>query len=178
MHSVANHPFRTNAAARMPETSTCVTSKHTASQQSCSTASPSVPFVVFVGAGPVGLWTAVQFKTANPQAPVLMFEKHARYKRSHVLRVEKTSFDEAFAPPGSLLSTFIAQTPSVVRTDELETSLQHLATQLGIEVRRAEPVLSLAALQGRFPSAATVGADEVSPVPKGSRSRCFFRGFD
>ena len=115
------------------------------------------PFVVFVGAGPVGLWTAVQFRLANPEAPVLMLEKYAHYRRTHVLRVEKESFDGAY--DNSLLSTFIAQTPRVVRTDELEFNLQRLATTLGIEIRRGENVLSLSALQARYPSSAIVGAD-------------------
>ncbi len=48
--------------------------------------------VVFVGAGPVGLWTAVQLKLASPQTNVLMLEKYIEYQRSHVLKVDPASF--------------------------------------------------------------------------------------
>ncbi len=48
--------------------------------------------VVFVGAGPVGLWTAVQLKLASPQTKVLMLEKYTAYQRSHVLQVDQASY--------------------------------------------------------------------------------------
>lgn len=52
---------------------------------------PAAPDVVFVGAGPVGLWTAVQIKILCPWASILMLEKYAEYQRKHVLLLDKAS---------------------------------------------------------------------------------------
>lgn len=38
------------------------------------------PHIIFVGAGPVGLWTAIQMKLLQPFAVILMLEKHAVYR--------------------------------------------------------------------------------------------------
>src|SRR4051794_27571662 len=50
------------------------------------------PDVVFVGAGPVGLWTAIQLKILQPKLNILMLEKYEKYQRNHVLRVSPASF--------------------------------------------------------------------------------------
>lgn len=47
--------------------------------------------IVFVGAGPVGLWTAIQAKKRNPQAQIQVYERYTEYQRSHVLRLEHFS---------------------------------------------------------------------------------------
>jgi 2-polyprenyl-6-methoxyphenol hydroxylase-like FAD-dependent oxidoreductase len=47
--------------------------------------------VVIVGAGPVGLWTALQIKKRMPRAAVVMYERHLAYQRSHVLRLDHWS---------------------------------------------------------------------------------------
>ena len=47
--------------------------------------------VVIVGAGPVGLFLAVQLQIRCPMISIVMLEKHAVYQRSHVLRVDKRS---------------------------------------------------------------------------------------
>ena len=48
--------------------------------------------VLVVGAGPVGLMAAVQIKLKRPGADVLVVEKHAAYRRSHVLELRRSTF--------------------------------------------------------------------------------------
>jgi 2-polyprenyl-6-methoxyphenol hydroxylase-like FAD-dependent oxidoreductase len=47
--------------------------------------------VVFVGAGPVGIWTALQIKQRCPHADIVMYERHEVYQRKHVLRLDHWS---------------------------------------------------------------------------------------
>lgn len=49
--------------------------------------------IVFLGAGPVGLWCAVQTKILVPAAEIVMVEKYKTYQRSHVLKLAKSSFN-------------------------------------------------------------------------------------
>lgn len=53
--------------------------------------------VVVVGAGPVGLWTAIQIQLRFPDAHVVMFEKHSSYQRRHVLRLVRRSLAGALS---------------------------------------------------------------------------------
>jgi len=32
--------------------------------------------IIFIGAGPVGLWTAIQIKLLKPNLEIIMFEKY------------------------------------------------------------------------------------------------------
>jgi len=47
---------------------------------------------VVIGAGPVGLFVALQLKTRCPQMHVLCLEKYTEYQRKHVLNIEAASF--------------------------------------------------------------------------------------
>ena len=47
--------------------------------------------VVIVGAGPVGLWTAIQLLKREPALEVVLLERHESYARSHVLRLDHWS---------------------------------------------------------------------------------------
>lgn len=44
--------------------------------------------VLIVGAGPVGLWTAIQLKLRSPHVQILMLDKHRKYKRSHTITLD------------------------------------------------------------------------------------------
>ena len=46
---------------------------------------------VIVGAGPVGLFTAIQLRLRCPAMRVVMLEKYETYQRQHVLRIEPAS---------------------------------------------------------------------------------------
>ena len=41
--------------------------------------------IVFVGAGPIGLWTAVQIKLQRPDVTIIFKEKKEVYSRLHTL---------------------------------------------------------------------------------------------
>lgn len=46
---------------------------------------------VIIGAGPVGLWTAIQLKKRNPDNHITVYERYDTYQRSHVLRLDHWS---------------------------------------------------------------------------------------
>lgn len=46
---------------------------------------------VIIGAGPVGLWTAIQIKKRSPDTVVTIYERYEKYQRSHVLRLDHWS---------------------------------------------------------------------------------------
>lgn len=52
--------------------------------------------VLIVGAGPVGLMTAIQICLRSPAAKVLIIEKHATYQRNHTLFVHWSAYINAF----------------------------------------------------------------------------------
>ncbi len=106
--------------------------------------------IVIIGAGPVGLWTALQFKKRRPGAHVVVYERHAVYMRSHVLRLDhwslilyaatlKDSTERAFyrdVTGRSLAGTRARFAKSLyLRTNELEAALKAHAQALGIELR-------------------------------------------
>ena len=47
--------------------------------------------IVVVGAGPVGLWTAIQAKKRDPDLSIRLYERDLDYKRSHPLLLERLS---------------------------------------------------------------------------------------
>lgn len=48
--------------------------------------------VVIVGGGPIGCWTALQIKMRNPDAQIVIYERHPVYQRDHILSIKKASF--------------------------------------------------------------------------------------
>lgn len=106
--------------------------------------------IVIIGAGPVGLWTAIQLKKREPQLSITMYEKYEEYQRSHVLRLDYWSmilyakqtndnFEKEFYEKitGESFSKIMSQfTKSIyIRTNELESALKHYAHQLGIHIQ-------------------------------------------
>ena len=107
--------------------------------------------VVIVGAGPVGLWTAIQIKKRSPETDIQIYERYTSYKRSHVLKLETRSMllyaknarnqaekeffqeildgglSEAFQQAATGQSNF-------VRTNDLEKALKDYAHKLGINI--------------------------------------------
>lgn len=113
--------------------------------------------VVIVGAGPVGLWVAVQLKLHNPFLAVTVLEKHAVYQRNHVLRLKPRSFK------GSLmderLTQIVARWGKVVKTSTLESDLLAYALDLDVRIEHCE-VTSMTDLESTFQEAeAFIGAD-------------------
>lgn len=113
--------------------------------------------VVFVGAGPTGLWTAIQLKLHDPKIKIIMFEKYPEYTRERDVYVRKTSFvgahdNEDFQ---QLIAKFIGKTT----INNIESKLLDYAEQLGIEVINEE-IKDCRHLKSRFPFAKFfVGSD-------------------
>ena len=102
--------------------------------------------IVIVGAGPVGLWTALQLKLLRPLWHVAMVERHKTYVRSHVLRVSSQSFERVVPHPEAraFVARLLGGRAAVsVRTTELERALRAIVIGLGIEFITGETVKAL-----------------------------------
>jgi 2-polyprenyl-6-methoxyphenol hydroxylase-like FAD-dependent oxidoreductase len=119
--------------------------------------------IVIIGAGPVGLWTALQIKKRLPSAQVQIYERHATYQRSHVLRLDFWSLllysrknrgasEQAFYQEvtgkrlGSVQLGFASSL--YIRTNDLESALREYALREGISIlyRRIQDVAEAEAL--------------------------------
>lgn len=105
--------------------------------------------IVIIGAGPVGLWTAIQLKKRSPNLSITMYEKYEEYQRSHVLRLDywslilyakqnNDSFEKEFYEKvtGESFSKIMTQFAKsiYIRTNEFESALKNYAYQLGINI--------------------------------------------
>lgn len=105
--------------------------------------------IVIVGAGPVGLWTAIQVKKRDPRLDIVMYERHQEYKRSHVLKLEylsmllyakngSTQAEREFYKDvtGKSLSDIFRKMASstFVPTNHLESALKTHSDSLGIKI--------------------------------------------
>uniref|UniRef100_A0A7S2U5Q7 FAD-binding domain-containing protein n=1 Tax=Lotharella oceanica TaxID=641309 RepID=A0A7S2U5Q7_9EUKA len=109
------------------------------------------PDVVIVGAGPVGLFTAIQLKLRDPSLNILMLEKYKEYKRQHVLKIEAASLDTGIEDQRiqDLKKNLTGKTP----TNRIENAFKSLAGELGVTILYGEHVTDVEALPKRFPSA-------------------------
>ncbi len=108
--------------------------------------------IVFVGGGPVGLWTAIQAKKNNAALDITVYERYPEYQRSHVLRLEHVSLllwakmkndtaEAAFIEDVTgkkKLSQVFAKSATAgavyIATNDLENALKDYAAKLGINV--------------------------------------------
>ncbi len=123
------------------------------------------PDVVFVGAGPVGLWTAIQLKLYLSDINILMLEKYEVYKRGHVLVLKKdTTFKGAHEDKE--FREMIHQFPSAIRTNDLEAQLKQFALKLGIQIVYEE-VTDTKALAEKYPTTKLmIGSDGTHSIVK------------
>lgn len=114
---------------------------------------------IFVGGGPVGLWTAVQTKILNKQADIVVLEKHPVYQRSHVLQLNPNSLKGI---PNDHRLRAIAEkfkNERHIRTNIIEDELTTLAHDLGIQIIHKE-VTDPSTLKTEYPNAKViVGSD-------------------
>lgn len=105
--------------------------------------------IVIIGAGPVGLWNAIQIKKRCPQWEIQVYEKYEAYQRSHVLRLdhwslllygktiqnqhEKTFYDDV-AGKGFFEIAAQAAASLYIKTNDLEAALKNYAQNLGIQI--------------------------------------------
>jgi hypothetical protein len=118
------------------------------------------PDVVIVGAGPVGLVTAIELKTRDPNCTVLIVEKHPEYTRKQSLRLDylllsrnlliKKELDKAIAIGNAKLST---ETKSSIDIpiQVLEKCLQNCAKELKIKTEYKQ-ISSVDELEASYPN--------------------------
>jgi 2-polyprenyl-6-methoxyphenol hydroxylase-like FAD-dependent oxidoreductase len=129
------------------------------------------PSVVVLGAGPVGLWTAIQMKKRAPATSIVVYERYQSYRRSHVLRLsvdslcrfayrdETSSEAEFFQDITGAASNAKRARHISLRTQELEATLRRYAECLGIAIHYEE-VKSTRTLRERHPDCQRfIGAD-------------------
>lgn len=108
--------------------------------------------IVIVGAGPVGLWTALQLKRRRPDWLIQIYERHEQYQRSHVIRLDHWSMlvygrHKGYTKGAEQLALYrditgkslgqVALQPLgslFIRTRELEETLRSHAVRSGIVI--------------------------------------------
>lgn len=130
----------------------------------CSASSFADPDIIIVGAGPVGLATAVQIAlyTKDTGVKILLLEKHESYQRTNSISLSEESFVKSHTDE-SYSNTWKAWGSSVAVT-KVENDLLTLAADLGIEIRRPYTVESLKQVREEYP------LTEVVIAADGSRS--------
>jgi len=134
----------------------------------------------FVGAGPVGLWTALQLKLRVPRSNVTIYENREGYTRTHMLRLEWKVFQEGFGGMKEFEDNLLPRFNKVLCSDhsncsmgaarlsivckDLEGILEDYAVHLGIQIVRfkadsRDGILEQATPTTGYPPALVVGAD-------------------
>jgi hypothetical protein len=91
--------------------------------------------IEFIGAGPVGLWTANQMKLMDPELAIGMIEKRDAYTRPRPLTIEKDNFENCEKDQYGIISGIyqdLVKNPKMP-INALETRLDDLRARLGIE---------------------------------------------
>ncbi len=104
---------------------------------------------VIIGAGPVGLWTAIQIKKRQPSLNITVYERYETYQRSHVLRLDhwsmilyqknkRDSLEKAFIHEvtGCSLPAMKAHFADslYIKTNDFEAALKRYALGLGVSI--------------------------------------------
>lgn len=97
-----------------------------------------MPRIVIVGAGPVGLFSAIQLKIQNPELSILLLEKHSEYQRHHTLSLNQASFKNIYPDP--TLLQFTKEFKQTILTSELENKMLDYVKKLGIEIDYKEVI--------------------------------------
>lgn len=116
--------------------------------------------IVIVGAGPIGLWTAIQIKELMPNVGITILEKHSTYQRTHHLRINQKSLPEV--SPTSHLYEMVQyfKMNRNPRTSDMEEILSKKAKELGINILKDTPYTNLQQITSLVPNAKVIiGAD-------------------
>lgn len=96
--------------------------------------------VIIIGAGPVGLLTAIQTKILKPELEIKLIERNVEYERDNCLNLERRSFakipssDEGF---NDIVKGFFRNKKKVsIQTSEIEKTLKEKAIKLGVKFER------------------------------------------
>ena len=121
--------------------------------------------VVIIGAGPIGLWTAILSKIRKQTLKIVIFEKYENYQRTHFLSIEPESLSEIPSNEQllELKNDFLNKPRQPIQ--EIERKMRKIAENLGIVIIRGEEIIDPQSLMNRCPNASIfIGAD-------GSRSK-------
>lgn len=100
------------------------------------TARPKDADILFVGGGPVGLWTASQIKARRPDLNVTILERHSKYQRKHVLIINPKSFDGMVDHPRLREFAEMVKKTNTIATSCIESELKSIARGLGVKIVR------------------------------------------
>ncbi|PCI95385.1 hypothetical protein COB11_02395 [Candidatus Aerophobetes bacterium] len=89
---------------------------------------------VFVGGGPVGLFTAAQIKAINPDAKVTVVERYSEYKRKHVLIIDSASLSGMTDHPELKKFAETIKKSNTIATSKIESDLKNIALELGVKI--------------------------------------------
>lgn len=123
--------------------------------------------VVFCGAGPVGLWTAVQLKLLNPSLNITVLDKYFDYQRIHNLFIHADSLRTPCQDPRlkKIVREFTER--KTLSTAEIETKLSNLAKEVGIVIERGIEIKNPKEDFAKYSSAKVfVGADGAHSVTR------------
>lgn len=115
------------------------------------------PDVVIVGAGPVGLFTAIEMKLLNPALKIKILDRNNEYTRHHILKLEEDSLINSTA-----YKTYegVRKLNGFVPTSEIESTFLQIAKELNIEIETGVKVQDSKELLKQYPTAHTIiGAD-------------------
>jgi hypothetical protein len=119
--------------------------------------------LVIVGAGPIGLWTALQIKDWMPDLSITMLEKHNSYQRNHQLRINPRSLPFPWSVRENSHSYEAVQflrNNLNPKTDVVEGVLAAAAEKAKITILRSSPFVDKASLLKQFPQTKIfIGAD-------------------
>ena len=121
--------------------------------------------IVIIGAGPVGLWTALQIKKRMPAVSIAMYERHTTYQRNHVLRLDywslllysrknRNTSEQAFYTEVTgkrVAGVQLGFAKSLyIRTSDLEAALREYALREGITIEY-QKIQSVTEAESRHP---------------------------
>lgn len=106
--------------------------------------------VLFVGAGPVGLWSAIQTKILNPKLEVCVIDRLSEYARPQTLSIDPASFNQVYSfkklkklRPENLetikkLENFVAEfkKPKRIPINVLQKQLEEICLELNIDIEK------------------------------------------
>jgi len=125
--------------------------------------------IVIVGAGPIGLWLALQIQLRRrerqlPDLDIVFEEKYPEYQRTHTLNLEYASFENAILDDTGVIKRMkdAVKAKPHIRTDYMETELLALVRSLGMTIHYRTVTNVDEDILTAYPNAAMIiGADGV-----------------
>jgi 2-polyprenyl-6-methoxyphenol hydroxylase-like FAD-dependent oxidoreductase len=121
--------------------------------------------IIIVGAGPIGLWTAIQIKLRQPDSEIIIKEQREAYSRNYTLWLSSESFANCAKDDDQIIDQLIQKLRNnpYIRTKKLESLLKELALKLGIIIENSTKVSDIDRdiLQQHPDATCIIGADSI-----------------